>query len=50
VNAALGLLQAVDIKTPDTTGHFLMGYVAIGAIFAAYLLFLWIRVRKTKHR
>jgi hypothetical protein len=50
VTAALGLLQSVDIKTPDTTGHLMMGYVAIGAIFAAYLFFLWIRVRKTKQR
>lgn len=50
MTAALGLLQAVDIKTPDTTGYFEMGYLAIGAIFAAYLLFLWIRVRKTRQR
>jgi hypothetical protein len=50
VNAALGLLQAVDIKTPDTTGHFVMGYAAIGAIFAAYLLFLWIRARNAQQR
>ncbi len=50
MTAALGLLQAVDIKTPDTTGHLTMGYLAIGVIFAAYLLFLWIRVRKTKQR
>ena len=45
---ALGLLQEVTFKTPDTSGYLRMGYIAIGSIFAAYLLFLWVRVRKTK--
>ncbi len=44
--AALGLLQGVVIKTPDTTGYLKMGYIAIGAIFAAYLLFLRMRARR----
>ena len=46
--AALGLLQDVAIKTPDTTGYLRMGYAAIGVIFAAYLLFLWMRARSEK--
>lgn len=46
--AALGLLQEVAFKTPDTSGQLQMGYIAIGGIFAAYLLFLWVRVRQTR--
>lgn len=48
MSAALGLLQEVTFKTPDTSGYLTMGYVAIGTIFAAYLLFLWVRVRNTR--
>ena len=48
MSAALGFLQEVTFRTPDTYGHLKMGYIAIGAIFAAYLLFLWVRVRKTR--
>lgn len=48
MTAALGLLQGVPFKTPDTSGYLEMGYGAIGAILAAYLLFLWLRARKTR--
>ncbi len=49
MSAALAMVQEVAIKTPDTAGYMEFGYLAIGAILAAYLLFLWMRVRKSRH-
>jgi len=49
MSAALAMVQEVAIKTPDTVGYLKFGYLAIGAILAAYLVFLWMRVRKARH-
>jgi hypothetical protein len=45
---ALASLQEVAIKTPDTSGYMRAGYLAIGAILIAYLIFLWGRARKAR--
>lgn len=49
MSGALATVQEIALKTPDTTGYMRFGYLAIGAILAAYLLFLWMRVRKSRH-
>jgi hypothetical protein len=48
VLGALASLQEVAIKTPDTTGYMRAGYIAIGAILVAYMVFLWGRARKAR--
>ncbi len=48
MSAALAVVQEVAIKTPDTVGYLEFGYLAIGGILAAYLVFLWLRLRKAR--